>query len=183
MTTQQDTSTERDLVARLRDGVYGMNRIALCAEAADEIERLRAALASRDEAAQQPQGQAVSDAGDEAAHECLSVLAGIDTYEVNLCDHPDAYKALDGYTRAILALRPDHFPDAAKMMQASDGAWEVRISGPDDVLTLDAEIDALRQANEINKAFVADCLKNPDDHVLCVATVNGITAKEQGNEN
>ena len=31
-----------DLVQRLRGGVYGINRIPLCIEAADEIERLRA---------------------------------------------------------------------------------------------------------------------------------------------
>ena len=30
-----------DLVQRLRGGVYGINRIELCVEAADEIERLR----------------------------------------------------------------------------------------------------------------------------------------------
>ena len=60
----QDTSAEHDLVANMRaleadhepDGwpAVRMKEIsALC----DEIERLRAALASRDEAAQQPQGQ------------------------------------------------------------------------------------------------------------------------------
>ena len=64
MTNHQDTSTERDLVANMRvleadhepDGwpAVRMREIsALC----DEIERLRAALASRDEASQQPQGQ------------------------------------------------------------------------------------------------------------------------------
>ena len=64
MTPHQDTSTERDLVANMRvleadhepDGwpAVRMREIsALC----DEIERLRAALASRDEASQQPQGQ------------------------------------------------------------------------------------------------------------------------------
>lgn len=30
-----------DIVQRLRGGVYGLDRIALCHEAADEIERLR----------------------------------------------------------------------------------------------------------------------------------------------
>lgn len=30
-----------DIVERLRGGVYGMNRIPLCTEAADEIKRLR----------------------------------------------------------------------------------------------------------------------------------------------
>lgn len=64
MTPHQDTSAEHDLVANMRaleadhepDGwpAVRMKEIsALC----DEIERLRAALASRDEAAQQPQGQ------------------------------------------------------------------------------------------------------------------------------
>ena len=127
MTNHQDTSTERErfevwITPKLKagshlnksaSGIYLDNRVAA------KWSAWQAALASRDEAAQQPQGQAVSDAGDEAAHECLSVLAGIDTYEVNLCDHPDAYKALDGYTRAILALRdkpatsPDGTPNNA----------------------------------------------------------------------
>ena len=46
-------------VKRLRGGVYGMNRIRLCEEAADEIERLRAALldcARRCEALKRPCG-------------------------------------------------------------------------------------------------------------------------------
>ena len=34
-----------DIVERLRHGVYGIDRIPLCHEAADEIERLRAELA------------------------------------------------------------------------------------------------------------------------------------------
>jgi hypothetical protein len=36
-----------NIVERLRSGVYGVDRIPLCAEAADEIERLRAALAAQ----------------------------------------------------------------------------------------------------------------------------------------
>ena len=35
-------STPDALIERLRGGVYGLNRIALCEEAAAEIERLRA---------------------------------------------------------------------------------------------------------------------------------------------
>jgi hypothetical protein len=37
---------ERALTDRLRSGVYGIDRIALCVEAADEIDRLRASLAT-----------------------------------------------------------------------------------------------------------------------------------------
>jgi len=35
-----------DIVERLRGGVYGIDRIPLCAEAANEIERLRAEVAA-----------------------------------------------------------------------------------------------------------------------------------------
>ena len=42
----------RPLVARLRHGVYGIDRIPLCKEAANEIERLRAALAKANEQAE-----------------------------------------------------------------------------------------------------------------------------------
>lgn len=37
-----------DIVERLRDGVYGLNHIELCKEAADEIERLRKIIESMD---------------------------------------------------------------------------------------------------------------------------------------
>ena len=55
--------------------------------------------------------------------------------------------------------------------------YEVRVAGPGDVHTHDSELAALRQANEINKAFLADLLTHPDpaDQVLCVATVHGET--------
>ena len=51
--------------------------------------------------------------------------------------------------------------------------FEVRVVGPDDVHTHDSELSALRHANEINLAFLADLLThpNPADQVLCVATV------------
>jgi hypothetical protein len=50
--------------------------------------------------------------------------------------------------------------------------FEVRIAGPDDVITFDDELVALRNANAVNKQFLADCLAHPDDHVMCVATVH-----------
>lgn len=42
------TTQKPDIVERLRDGVYGLNRIELCKEAADEIERLRQIIESMD---------------------------------------------------------------------------------------------------------------------------------------
>jgi hypothetical protein len=54
--------------------------------------------------------------------------------------------------------------------------FEVRIAGPDDVIVFSDELEAHQRANEVNKQYVADCLKHPDpmDHVLCVATVHEI---------
>lgn len=56
--------------------------------------------------------------------------------------------------------------------------YEVRVAGPDDVHTHDDELTALRQANKINQAFLADMLKHPGpgpaDMVLCVATVHHV---------
>ena len=61
--------------------------------------------------------------------------------------------------------------------------YEVRVAGPDDVYTFPDEISALREANGINKLFLADLLKHPNDMVLCVATVHEFApeaaAKEQ----
>ena len=46
------TAKGRSLVSRLRGGVYGINRIRLCAEAADRIEYLENRLAERDKDAE-----------------------------------------------------------------------------------------------------------------------------------
>ena len=99
MTTHQDTSTERDLVANMRvleadhepDG-WPAVRMSTISALCDEIERLRAALASRDEASQQPQGQAVSDG------------QIIHCFQEDEDDHTDASAVHIG-RRAILALR------------------------------------------------------------------------------
>lgn len=63
----------------------------------------------------------------------------------------------------------------------SEERWEVRVAGPDDVHQHATELEALRQANQINQQYVADCLKHPDpeDQVLCVATVHGIKDPDQ----
>lgn len=52
--------------------------------------------------------------------------------------------------------------------------FEVRIAGPDNVITYDDELVALRTANAVNKRYLADCLAHPDAHVLCVATVHAV---------
>ena len=64
MTNEQTTATSqpgevrsseglgRTLVERLRGGVYGTNRIALCEEAAAELERLRSALTKANDQAE-----------------------------------------------------------------------------------------------------------------------------------
>lgn len=50
--------------------------------------------------------------------------------------------------------------------------FEVRIAGPDDVIVFSDELEAHQRANEINKMYLQDRLKNPDEEVLCVATVH-----------
>jgi hypothetical protein len=51
-------------------------------------------------------------------------------------------------------------------------AFEVRIAGPDDVVSFADELAAHRHANEVNKVYLADLLANPGNEVLCVATVH-----------
>lgn len=48
----------------------------------------------------------------------------------------------------------------------------VHVAGPDDVERFADELEAHRRANTINKTYLADRLENPDDEVLCVATVH-----------
>ncbi len=61
---------------------------------------------------------------------------------------------------------------------AAADSFQVRIAGPDDVVPFTDELAALRHANAVNQVFVADCLKNPDDHVLCVATVHDASPQD-----
>ncbi len=56
--------------------------------------------------------------------------------------------------------------------QPAGAAFEVRIAGPDDVIQNADELEALRCANKVNIEYLADRLKNPDNEVLCVATVH-----------
>lgn len=50
--------------------------------------------------------------------------------------------------------------------------FEVRVAGPDDVFSYSDELFALRHANSVNQAYLADRAKHPDSEVLCVATVH-----------
>jgi len=52
--------------------------------------------------------------------------------------------------------------------------YKMKIAGPDDVLTFSDELDALRRANEVNKVYLADLLKNPGNEVLYLATVHEV---------
>lgn len=38
-----------------------------------------------------------------AAYDCLSALAGVETYDVNLRDHPEAWKAIEAFAAAVQA--------------------------------------------------------------------------------
>ena len=203
MTPHQDTSAEHDLVANMRaleadhepDGwpAVRMKEIsALC----DEIERLRAALASRDEAAQQPQGQAVSDEQivAMAVRMCWQYRRSTDPH------HSDTYKfntaMLLRFVRSILALRPDHFPDAKKMMPVSDDF--ATIAG------LESAVGHLSTLVDEQRALLVESedVFGRDGHggryedgecglidrirahlEMTAPPPNGITAKEQGNEN
>ncbi len=53
-----------------------------------EVEALRAVAAEKE-------AQAV--AQDDLIYDLLSVLSGIDTYDINLCDHPSAYRAVEQF--------------------------------------------------------------------------------------
>ena len=204
MTTHQDTSTERDLVANMRvleadhepDG-WPAVRMSTISALCDEIERLRAALASRDEASQQPQGQAVSNEEIDACFDGLMPSGcGKSRYDI---------------ARAILSLRdkPDQFPDAAKMMPVS--GWQPIETAPKDgtqiILTNGVSVAQgewlhqepyARENRDLDGRyisqdefdgfdgwidFVGGMLPEPTHWQPLPPPPNGITAKEQGNEN
>ena len=55
--------------------------------------------------------------------------------------------------------------------------YEMHVAGPDDVIVFSDELEALRRANEVNKAYLADRAANPDNEMLCVAVVNEVEAE------
>lgn len=95
-------------------------------------------------------------------------------------DGPKFHASLSKPLPAGTKLYAAPVPAKAPMMPTLDDGrvFEVRIAGPDDVIVFSDELEALQRANDVNKQFVADCLKHPDDHVLCVATVHDVDAQE-----
>lgn len=182
----QQRSEREDIIRMAREAGFTDDGVPVIKLAL--LERFAALVTAAERNKAQQQGQAVSD---EQLNEVFRktfnlIFSSLLPRQLEFCrailslrDKP-APTLLNGLTEAE-TLASASVAGLVQRVPLSDGKWEVRIAGPDDVLTLDSEIDALRQANEVNKAFVEDCLKNPDDHVLCVATVNGITVKEQGN--
>lgn len=60
--------------------------------------------------------------------------------------------------------------------------YRLHIAGPDDIRDFDDELEALKEANAVNKLYLQDRLKNPDSEVLCVATVAPISDIADSNE-
>lgn len=52
--------------------------------------------------------------------------------------------------------------------------YELRIAGPDDVIVFSDELEALQRANEVNKQYLDDRARHPNQEVLCVATVHEV---------
>jgi len=221
MTTHQDTGTEHPFVLVGSKGLayVGLHKdeascwmVALGWPDADEIAHRKAqgfavyqatltwqkqaAIASRDEAAQQPQGQAVSDEQivAMAVRMCWQYRRSTDPH------HSDTYKfntaMLLRFVRSILALRPDHFPDAKKMMPVSDDF--ATIAG------LESAVGHLSTLVDEQRALLVESedVFGRDGHggryedgecglidrirahlEMTAPPPNGITAKEQGNEN
>lgn len=53
-----------------------------------------------------------------AARDCLAALAGIDTAQTNLCDHPDAWAAIELFAAAVWL--DFHHRSAADLLQDQD---------------------------------------------------------------
>ena len=65
-------------------------------------------------------------------------------------------------------------PAGGAHLAADKPRFSVHVAGPDDVRHFRDELDAHRYANAVNATYLADRLKNPDDEVLCVATVHAV---------
>ena len=132
MTNHQDTSTERErfevwITPKLKagshlnksaSGIYLDNRVAA------KWSAWQAALASRDEASQQPQGQAVSD------EEIASIVRAVEDKDKVPSFSNGFYtltpEELSAFTSAILALRPQAVPMTDEQIEkARVIAWSV----------------------------------------------------------
>jgi len=216
MTTLQDTGTEHPFVLVGTKGLayVGLHKdeascwmVALGWPDADEIAHRKAqgfavyqatltwqkqaVLASRDEAAQQPQGQAVSDEQIDYVLLQTTGFDGMGTQEMNSGD-------LHRICRAILALRDksDHFPGATKMMPLSDDF--ATIAGLESAVghlstLVDEQRALLVESEDVfgrdgHGGRYEDGECNLIDRIrahleMTAPPPNGITAKEQGNEN
>ncbi len=97
----------------------------------------------------------------------LRVVMGFSTIMSNNVVDPD---------KDHLELHPRLLAGLAAVEAQAAKRYEVRVAGPDDVHQFSSEILALREANKINRLHVDDCLKHPNDHVLCVAVVHPVEA-------
>lgn len=95
-----------------------------------------------------------------AAHDCDGDARGYNCRDCRTCIAVSALNELE-----------------AQAEQRGEMEWEMRIAGPDDVLVFSDELEALQRANEVNKQYLADRLKHPDNEVLCVATVHCVDAQ------
>ena len=63
-------------------------------------------------------------------------------------------------------------PAGGATLAADKPRFTVHVAGPDDVVPFHDELEAHRYANSVNATYLADRLKNPENEVLCVATVH-----------
>lgn len=64
---------------------------------------------------------------EEAAGECLAALAGVDTYDVNLRDHPTAWAAIEAFVAKVQAAERERWQRIATNAQAVTTGGEDRL--------------------------------------------------------
>lgn len=64
------------------------------------------------------------------------------------------------------------WPAGGATLAADKPRFTVHVAGPDDAVPFHDELEAHRYANSVNATYLADRLKNPENEVLCVATVH-----------
>lgn len=82
-----------------------------------------------------PDGSALSEglgpALEDAAYDCLSLLASVETYDINLRDHPEAWAAIEALAAKVRAAERKR---CAKLLREAEGP-NVRGNAPDTART------------------------------------------------
>lgn len=89
---------------------------------------------------------------EDAAYDCLSALAGVDTHDVNLRDHGEAWAAIEAFATKVQAAERERLLSMPTLMHACDALEQLSF-----VFVNEGETaaEALRRVRDVARAALA----------------------------